>query len=175
MRWTNPQDWPDGFAACELDFAQERFGFQFPPDLYELLQVCRPPGSYDWALDFEDIERAFRWPFEGLLFDVEENGLWWPELGERPTGAADREAVLLAAVAAAPRLIPVYSHRYLPELPNLPGNPIFSVYQSDVICYGANLQEYLVAEFGGAPTYAPGFDGSIRQVPFWATMVERNV
>lgn len=50
-------------------------------------------------------------------------------------------------VAAAPRLLPIYSHRYLLAEPCRAGNPVFSVYQSDIIVYGTDLRTYLLHEF----------------------------
>jgi hypothetical protein len=44
--------------------------------------------------------------------------------------------VLRAAVSRAPKLIALIAHRYLPERPHESDNPIFSVYQSDVIITG---------------------------------------
>jgi hypothetical protein len=41
------------------------------------------------------------------------------------------------------------SHRYLPEKSHEPGNPVFSVYQADVIYYGADLIDYFEREFAG--------------------------
>ena len=57
------------------------------------------------------------WPFEGLLFDVEENGLWWTEWGDRPDKAEERADVLRGVLGRAPQLIPIFSHRYLPATP----------------------------------------------------------
>jgi hypothetical protein len=47
-----------------------------------------------------------------------------------------------------PRLVPVFSHRYLPAEPHLSGNPVLSVYQTDIIYYGSNLKRYIAHEFG---------------------------
>ncbi len=44
-------------------------------------------------------------------------------------------------------MIPVFSHRYLPDDPNEAGNPVFSVYQTDIIYYGADLLDYFENEF----------------------------
>jgi hypothetical protein len=51
-------------------------------------------------------------------------------------------------VAAAPGLIPVFGHRYLLARPCVVGNPVLSVYQSDIIVYGEDLRGYLLIEFG---------------------------
>lgn len=161
--------WTDGYSVGELEAAQERYGLRFPSDLFELLLDRRPVDGWDWRADDDGIRRAMQHPLEGLLFDLEHNGLWWPEWGESPSSAGERAEVLAAAVNAAPRLIPLIGHRYIPEEPYEAGNPVFSVMQSDVIYYGADLAEYFANEFEG--TYRVG---STRHIPFWSEMVERN-
>lgn len=51
-------------------------------------------------------------------------------------------------VKAAPRLITIFGHRYLLAEPCTAGKPVLSIYQSDVVVYGANLHDYLLVEFG---------------------------
>jgi hypothetical protein len=161
--------WTDGYSLGELEAAQERYGLRFPSDLLGLLLDRRPVDGWDWRSDDDGIRRAIQHPLKGLLFDLEHNGLWWPEWGERPSSADARAEVLTSAVNAAPRLVPLIGHRYISEKPNEAGNPVFSVMQSDVIYYGANLAEYLANEFEG--TYSVG---PTRHIPFWSEMVERN-
>jgi hypothetical protein len=111
------------------------------------------------------------WPLTGILFDVEEAGLWWPEWGERPPSEAERAEVVTAVVATAPRLIPIYSHRYIPEEPHEAGNPVFSVYQSDIILYGTNLENYLENEFSTPLRYE--IVGEAKRIRFWSDAVDR--
>ena len=144
-----PSRWAKGYTTTELDDAQEKFGLVFPPDLVALLQDRRPLDGHVWTTDEVAIRRMLDWPFEGLLFDVEHNHLWWPEWGEKPVGPDAREEVLRSVVAHAPKLIPLIGHRYLPEEPHEPGNPVFSVYQADVIHYGTDLIDYFEREFAG--------------------------
>src|SRR5205085_8748965 len=93
--------WTSGYTQSELDFAQERYGLTFPPDLVALLLNRRPADGWDWRTDDEGIRRALAHPLSGLLFDVE-HGLWWPEWGERPEPPAERAEIVTAIVAAAP-------------------------------------------------------------------------
>lgn len=165
--------WPPGYTAAELDAAQERFNIRFPPDLVALLLTNRIPGGYDWCGDEGPIWDALDWPLRGLLFDVEENALWWPEWGDRPSEASKRAEVLRAIVQSAPQLIPLISHRYIPASPNEAGNPVFSIYQSDVIHYGRDLDEYLRNEFDGDYTLSEEPE-PIRYIPFWSDLVTRN-
>ncbi|GLH80172.1 hypothetical protein SSBR45G_50810 [Bradyrhizobium sp. SSBR45G] len=162
--------WTRGYTQTELDDAQSRFGLRFPPDLVALLRDRRPVAGHDWN-DSSAIRRMLDWPLEGL-FDVEHNALWWPEWGEKPDRPEAREEVLRAVLARAPKLIPLISHRYLPEQPHEAGNPVFSVYQADVIHYGVNLDDYFDREFlgwNGRP-----WPDRIRYIPFWSDLVARN-
>ena len=101
--------WLKGYTQTELDDAQSRFGLEFPPDLIALLREKRPASGHDWTND-ADIRQALAWPFEGLLFDVEQNHLWWPEWGTRPTDANAREEILRSVVSCVPKLIPLIAH-----------------------------------------------------------------
>jgi hypothetical protein len=164
--------WTDGYSQSELDAAQERYGLRFPADLIDLLLDRRPVDGWDWRKDDEGIREMLAHPLEGILFDVEHNNLWWPEWGSKSASAIEREAVVVSVVAAAPRLIPLIGHRYIPEEPNERGNPVFSVMQSDVIYYGSDLADYFEREFHPLPGRPAVADA--RYIPFWSDLVDRN-
>ena len=166
-------DWTRGYSEAELDDAQARFGLVFPPDLVALLRERSPARGYDWRSGDAAIRSALRAPLEGLLFDVEVNALWWPEWGERPATAPERAAIVTAIVARAPPLVPLIGHRYLPGEPHAPGNPVFSIVQSDVIYYGTDLDDYFRREFS-PPGLPDPVEGRPRHIPFWSDLVERN-
>jgi hypothetical protein len=81
------------------------------------------------------------------------------------------------------RLIPIIGHRYLLAEPATAGYPVLSVYQSDIIVYGADLHDYLVFEFAdliGVPRLA--IERAMRRmtvprlptyqkVPFWGELL----
>ncbi len=163
--------WAQGYTQSELDVAQAKYGLVFPPDLVLLLRDRRPVLAYDWRSDDKEIREMLKWPLEGLLFDVENNALWWPEWGERPGTAEVRSEVLAKVVSNAPKLIPLVSHRYLPAEPHEAGNPVFSVYQSDVIYYGSDLVDYFERELVDTRRPLPQH---IKRVRFWSDLVERN-
>ncbi|MBJ7447938.1 MAG: SMI1/KNR4 family protein [Brevundimonas sp.] len=166
--------WATGYTQGELDTAQERFGLCFPPDLVELLLDRRPIWGWDWRTDEVGIRAVLGTPLSGLLFDVEHNVLWWPEWGERPRSAEERAEVVSSVVQAAPPLIPIIAHRFIPQLPNEVGNPVFSVMQSDVIYYGTNLEDYLEREFHPEIIRKPMMLNTFKFIPFWSDLVERN-
>lgn len=169
LRQKDGRVWAEGYTQDELDIAQERFGIVFPPDLIELFLDRRPVLGWDWRSDEQQIREMLERPFEGLLFDVENCGLWWPEWGDRPDHPHERSLVLRNILKRAPELAPLVSHRYIPCEPCEAGNPIFSINQSDVICYGANLAEFFENEFGKfqVSVKAPKY------ILFWSDLVDR--
>lgn len=157
-----------GYSQVELDEAQDRYGLRFPADLVALFLERRPSDAYDWHTEDTRIRRMLRWPLERLLSGVED-GFWWPDWGTRPKNADERAEVVTTALAAAPRLIPILGHRFIPETPNEAGNPVFSMYGFDTIYYGADLAEYFRNEFAGEYRV-----GQVRHIPFWSDFVERS-
>ncbi|MFE0473267.1 hypothetical protein ACFW2V_16760 [Streptomyces sp. NPDC058947] len=99
--------------------------------------------------DLDSLRRQLDWSTEGILLDVEHNGFWYEGWGTR---LLDDAAALDAArrhMAAAP-LVPVYAHRYLPAGRGGFGHPVLSMWQTDIICYGLNLVDYMHQEFDAA-------------------------
>ena len=160
---------PDEFAGIEREYS-----FRFPPDLRAFLGYALPvsKGWPDWRREsHSEIMKRLEWPIESMCFDIEQNSFWFESWGPRPAALADAYAVAHAAVAAAPRLIPVCGHRFLPDRPCELGNPVFSVYQTDIIYYGKDLLDYFCNEFGyyfGRLKYA--FDGRARHIDFWSEL-----
>jgi hypothetical protein len=165
-----------GYSQFEIDHIQERWGLRFPPDLIDLLLVYRPlldgPSSFDWiSEDPATIQGRLDWPFDSFWFDVVQSGVWWQTWGDKPAGFDSQRDRLKTVFTRAPKLIPLFGHRYIPEEPYERGNPVFSVYQTDVIYYGANLRDWLDREHDGWNTKPWP---QIKDIPFWSEAVERN-
>lgn len=163
---------PLAYSDAELDRAEKIYELKFPPDLRRLLIRGTPLLNYDWRTDTAAIRNMLRWPYDGLLFDVEHNSLWLKAWGNKPRGLAAQAEKLAELVAAAPKLIPLHGHRYLPASPCEDGNPVFSVYQSDIVYYGADLSDYLQREaYGGTDRKWPD---AIKRIPFWTDLIDHN-
>lgn len=96
------------------------------------------------------------------------SGLNW---GVRPESLTEAQQAARAFLTAAPPLVRVYAHRYMPTDPAMEGNPVLSVWQaSDSIVYGNDLADYLHREFGvRRPPWAAR---APRSVPFWTTVLD---
>jgi hypothetical protein len=161
-----------GLTAQEILDAESLHGFRFPPDLRSLLEFALPLGDSlpNWREPgSEAIRSRLDWPAEGMCFDIEHTDFWLPGWGQKPATLADAFRVAREAVGAAPFLIPVYSHRYLPASPHAAGNPVFSVHQTDIIRYGNDLPSYLTNEFGVHNPYP--VPSSPRPVAFWDKVI----
>jgi hypothetical protein len=161
-----------GLTDAEVANVEGRFDFRFPPDLRSFLQTALPRGVGfpDWRSgDETTLSYWLNSPAEGVLFDVEHNGIWLDEWGARPDSTAEALAMAGALIAAAPRLIPIYSHRMMPDEPHLSGNPVLSVDQTDFIYYGFNLTDYFYHEFA-LPGREP-WPEDMRPIRFWASFL----
>jgi hypothetical protein len=162
--------WTTGYTQDELDRAQDRFDLVFPTDLVALLREKRPVEGHDWN-DDAAIRRALAWPLHSIQKSVERGPYWPPQWGERPADVQARWDVVRDVVSRAPKLIPLISHRYLPEEPHEPGNPVFSVFGTDTIYYGFNLDDYFERENTRSDFRVPL--NQFKRIRFWSDLVER--
>ncbi|MDA8692798.1 hypothetical protein N9L92_01960 [Saprospiraceae bacterium] len=145
-----------GLNEDEINKIQNLFNLIFPPDLRMLYQKGLPiDDSFpNWRKSInqstEEIKRINQkldWPLEGMLFDIEHNSFWQDEWGAKNNDLESNSLLAKNYFQNYPKLIPIYSHRYIPSTPNEKDNPIFSVHQMDIIYYGMNLANYLSNEF----------------------------
>uniref|UniRef100_UPI00104951F5 SMI1/KNR4 family protein n=1 Tax=unclassified Variovorax TaxID=663243 RepID=UPI00104951F5 len=174
-----------GLSAVEASEAEQRFGFVFPEDLRELLRCFLPVGEDfpNWrnpddpslldmmARPLEGVWHTVRYPFENA------GGRWNLSWGPHPADLEQATRRMRAVLAQAPKLIQIYAHRYMPDQPSTSGNPVFSiVYPTDIICYAANLEDYLMKEFVEQTSDdAVASRGRARLIDFWSSLVDRNV
>jgi len=155
-----------GLTEEEIAHVEQRFGFEFADDHRAFLAAGLPvnaglpprePGViYTYSQPWPDwrsgdpaaLHEMLDWPIEGVLFDVEHNRFWLEPWGPRPPttqAALDAARHLLAGV---PRMVPVYGHRYLPEGRGTAGHPVLSMWQTDIIYYGADIADFIDRQFG---------------------------
>jgi hypothetical protein len=167
-----------GLSNNEFDRVEATFGFRFPPDLRTFLSLGLPAGRGcpDWRSGSEEELRShLDQPACGICFDVEHDSFWLETWGPRPANLDDALALARRQISAAPTLIPIFGHRFIPDEPADAGNPVFSVHQSDAIYYGADLREYLEHEFRDSTRAARDrrrANWEPRTVRFWSDLVD---
>lgn len=112
----------------------------------------------------------------GIHFDVLNADFWprsWPP---RPDSPAESRQIVAERLAEAPALIPIYSHRAIPNEPLEAGNPVYSIWQTDMIVYGNDLADYLWHEFD-VPSWTANWSAEgppERTIRFWSEMLDWN-
>jgi hypothetical protein len=166
-----------GLTDDEFAHIEQYYEFEFAADHRAFLAAGRPlsspaPGRQrslwpDWRDgDPGDLRERLDWPVEGALFDVQHNALWHPSWGERPADTSEALSTARQHLSRAPKMIPVYSHRYLPAGRGTYGHPVLSIYQTDIIVYGTDLVDYINNEFGRRFVRANWTPPPM--VPFWS-------
>lgn len=172
-----------GLTDEEVLLVETKFGFKFPPDLSVFLQTALPTsgGFINWRLGLRSKDEADKiadrisWPLEGMLFDIQANEFWVKSWGDKPNTYEEKERIAKEKYLTFPKLIPIYSHRYIPCQPHEEGNPVFSVYQMDIIYYGYDLTNYFANEFGLALTddfELP--DKPQKEIEFWSKWADEG-
>ena len=170
-----------GLTGAELDRIERDYGFEFADDhrafLAAGLPVSAPPeqgrtGREPWPDwrdgDPGDLHRRLCWPIDGALFDVENNAFWHPAWGQRPDDISEALSTARQHLARAPKMIPVYEHRYLPAGRGTSGHPVLSIYQTDIIIYGTDLADYVTNEFSGSGAFTSKDWTRPPMVAFWS-------
>ncbi|MDP4119049.1 MAG: SMI1/KNR4 family protein [Bacillota bacterium] len=164
-----------GLSLQEIDSVESLYDIKFPPDLKEFLCIALPITNnfVNWRDMSEGNIRSIKdrliWPLEGMIFDIEHNEFWYSGWGIKPNDLKEAINVCKNEMTKVPKLIPIYSHRYIPSQPQEAGNPIFSVYQTDIIYYGEDLLSYLQIEFDIKKYSDIKFD-SIKHIRFWSEL-----
>ncbi len=101
-------------------------------------------------------------------------------MGRRPPTMDAQRKRLREAISSAPKLIPITRHRYLLAEPLRAGNPVLSVYQADIIIYGADLRRFLLIEFAdllgidreSAIQEDMEVASRLEDIPFWGAVAQ---
>ncbi len=167
-----------GMTEEERGKVEEIYGFKFPQALADFYSCGVPCLSsvipFPLWKDFNEnnicaIKKMIEDPIDWLKEDVK-GGFWLESWGKRPENEEEALAVFSRVVAKAPKLIPIYSHRYVPVIEGIDDPPVISTVGIDMIIYGGNLSEYLQKEFFGGKLSTV----SAVSIPFWSEIIERS-
>ena len=157
-------EFAEGLTDEEIIYIEKIYSIKFPKQLKEFIKIKLPVsnGFYNWRdfteANIEKIKNVINAPMKGLLFDIEYNDFWVEKWGNvLDNNIETKKYKFLEKYYKAPKLIPVYSHRYIP------------VMQSDIIIYGKNLEDYFEKEFILSKEFK--VDNSNCDVEFWSDII----
>ena len=168
-----------GLTQNEFEKIYEIYDIKFPLSLKSFLTTALPvsDGFYDWR-DFSSgnvtkiknmmqhfYEFVKRASFEEYIPNNTYSPDQWCKISRE-----QRVEVVAELYKNAPKIIPVCSHRFMPEMNDDNDPPVLSIYYDDIVYYGRNLQEYLLHEFCGVDI--PKYISEYKNVPFWTDMME---
>ena len=145
----------EGLTDEEFEKIENFYSIKFPISLRTLYKSFLPE-FYNWR-DFSEeninkIKHYLNWPIDGIVFDIRMNGFWKKCFGPWTNDINENIKIALKFLEnsnneTVPKLIPIYSHRYVPCHPDIMDVPVISVYQTDIIFYGDNLEDNFKREF----------------------------
>jgi len=163
-----------GLSYKEIDDIEKKYEILFPYELKEFYSVALPVSDsfVNWRDTSKENIEAVRSRLERPFSDLRESVLdieWNDDWGEEPSDIKVKRSHILKRIDGAPRLIPIYSHRYIVSSLSRQ-SPVLSIYGIDVIYYGENLRSYFEIEFGERDSSDIQMD-RVSPVPFWSDLL----
>ncbi|WP_370235955.1 MULTISPECIES: SMI1/KNR4 family protein [Henriciella] len=162
-----------GLTDSEIRSIEDQLEMALPPDFKFLLENLKDPGGvfFPWAdFSLNLYRELIEWVWDGIAFDIG-HGLWLDRWGERPSEETEAKHNARLDFESWPVLLPIFGHRFLPATPCRSGNPVFSIKQTDIIYYGANLADYLLNELTGSRPLVEE-QTPIRKIDVWSDFAE---
>ncbi len=164
-----------GLSEKEITHIETELGFKLPEDFVYLLQNIQDPDRvfFPWKnFEKKEYDESIAWVLHGIEFNVSNAQLWLPWWEEQPDNLEDALEIVRKDFPTWPKLLPIHSHRFLAAEPCQKGNPVFSIMQTDIIYYGANLGHYLAQEFVESNHTFHTYDQLIKPIEIWGEFAE---
>lgn len=163
-----------GLTSDELLQIEKIYQIKFPKSLRKFLMTAVPisRGFYNWRNVQDDniqfIKNIINTPLLNI-YNMAEEVYWCDDWGEKPQDRENIAEEIKGRLKEAPKLLPVYLHRYMPMV--LDENPpVISIHGVDIIYYGQDLKDYLKIEFGTKKQNTIEFH-NIVPIPFWSDIM----
>jgi hypothetical protein len=164
----------EGLSSQEIKEIEKKYEILFTKELKKFYTIALPvsDGFYNWR-NFNNenvrlIKQMLKNPADDLREYIDEI-YWCDDWGDEPDNVDEKNKILIKKIDSAPKLIPIYSHRYIACFESKQ-NPVFSIHGTDIIYYGENLESYLEIEFG-YKQYSEMKTEDIIPVPFWSDLL----
>ncbi|MBR3917923.1 MAG: hypothetical protein IKJ59_04215 [Clostridia bacterium] len=157
-----------GLTNGEMTKIEEIYEIRFPDSLRTFYSTALPisientkfPKWNDFSSkNISYISQLISAPYQWLKQDID-RGFWLSKW--------DRKTID-ELFENAPKLIPIYSHRYVPML-NHADPPVISTVGRDTICYGVSLADYFFREFCNGNTAFE--EMNVPYIPLWSDILE---
>lgn len=141
-----------GLTLEEVKQIEGIYKISFPSSLKEFLMTALPisEGFYNWRNIQDDNVQFIKMVLDRPISDIYDMAgevYWCDDWGEEPEDEKVFQEEVRKRLKEAPKLLPIYTHRYMPMV--LEENPpVISIHDTDVVYYGENLKDYFKAEFG---------------------------
>ena len=160
-----------GLTDDIISKVEKTYGICFPESLRSFYSTALPlsvgntefPRWDDFSpKNIDAIRQRMVAPYEWLKRDIE-NGFSLPVWDGREIDEL---------LKTAPKLIPIYSHRYMPVL-NYSNPPVISTVGRDTVCYGVSLEDYLIKEF--CDENAVFNEMKVPYIPLWSDILNCRI
>lgn len=169
-----------GLTGREFAWIEAEYGIEFADDHRAFLAAglpinsARPEEGATWERPWpdwrdgeeEELRLHLEWPVREVLHDVE-RGAWLRSWGARPEDDAEASRIAGQELERAPKLIPLYAHRFLPGGRGTHGRQVLSVWGADIVSYGRDLAEYVNHDFYSLDDDAEPWEKG-NAVPLWS-------
>ncbi|MCS3798876.1 hypothetical protein [Niastella sp. OAS944] len=123
-------------------------GWKDQEDDNEVKQMGHPSYFYNWFEDTQWIESRLSWPYDTILQDIFGlNKRWLKIWGPCPDSTEEKIRVFTEWYNKAPRLIPLFAHRFLMGNGHSGLKPVLSVWGSDIVIIAWSLRHFLMRNF----------------------------
>lgn len=163
-----------GLSDEEVGWIEHQYEIAFPEDLKKFYKEALPisKGFYNWRDKSNEnvisIKSVMKIPIEAIVKNSEEIE-WSEEWGEEPSDFYERKKFIENMVLEAPKLIPIFSHRYMASI-DCEKSPIFSIHGTDIICFEKNIIDYFLVEFK-IKENSVFMNNEISYIPFWSDLL----
>lgn len=167
-----------GLTFEEISKIETIYGIKFPKTLEKFYIQVEPVSNDEYGFpkwsdfSFENIAKIkerIQNPMQWLENDVMKFDFWLAKWGEKPSNSLDKIKKFKTIITQAPKLIPLYGHRYIVDLEENDNPPVISTVGQDTIYYAKNLEEYFKTEFLGQQVSC---ENQII-IPFWSDIINR--
>lgn len=163
-----------GLSDDEISIIESKYDISFPKSLKDFYKEGLPvsEGFINWKDYSDENVEYIKSLIQSAFSDVSENAgeiYWNDEWGDEPDDTDEVAEIIREKLKSAPKLIPIYSHRYIP-MGTSDNPPVISVHEIDIIYYGLDLADYFKVEFGAKEQSDIDFE-NIQEIPFWTEIM----